>query len=121
MSSRPPLDVDELRRRTEDDPKIMLLLVSGFLEEVPDLTRRIRIALDLGDGKELAKSAALFREKAKVFSADAFLRSVDQLEEAAQIDITLAWRAADVFDRDLERLTGALERLRKDLVPASHG
>lgn len=119
VSTRPPLDVEAFRLRAENDPRIMLLLVTDFLAEVPDLTRQIRVALDLGDSKELARTAASLRDRARVLSADAFARSVDQLEEAARIDITLAWRAADVFDRDLDRLTAALERLRRDLTPAA--
>lgn len=116
---RPAFDLDGLSRAAQGDPRLMRAIISDFLEQIPGLTQRVRTALDLGDAREIKQCAMAFRNAAGPLGADRFLKSVEQLEKAATSDITLAWRAADVFDRDLERLRQSLERTRGELDAVS--
>lgn len=116
-TARPPFDLDGFRARAGNDPAIMNALIDDFLARLPEVTQRIRIAMDLGDAPELSRCAALLRESVGGFGAEPLVRSINQLEKAAATDITLAWRAADVFDRDLDRLVTTLRRARAEPPP----
>lgn len=117
VSARPPFDLEGFRARAGDDAAIMAAVIDDFLARLPEITQRIRIAMDLGDAHELSRCAALLRDAVARFGAEPLVRSLNQLEKAAASDITLAWRAADVFDRDLDRLVSSLRRVRVDLTP----
>lgn len=115
VSSRPPFDPEGLRAAAQGDDRLMAAIIDDFLGQVPDINAGVRMALDLGDARALARCAQSLRNAAGPLGAEPLLRSVAQLEKAAGTDITLAWRAADVFDRDLDRLCQALERTRGEL------
>lgn len=117
LSSRPPLDVDALPRRFGGDAYLVRGAIEAFRRDAPELTRAIRMALDLGDARELHRSVGLLRGLAEPLGARPVLDSLQQLEQAAATDLTLAWRAADVFDREMDRLDAQLKRVLAAMEP----
>lgn len=121
LSSRPPLDLDALHRRFDGDNYQVRSAIEAFRRDAPELTRAIRMALDLGDARELHRSVGLLRAVAEPLGARPLLDSLQQLEQAAATDLTLAWRAADVFDGEMDRLDAQLKRVLAGMEPPAGG